>query len=95
LKVYDALLSLVRHKTINDLTARQLVVLMACRERNRTIRDLAEEMNVAKPAVTRAVDKLADYNLVVRKDDPDDRRSIFVVIRPSGVKYLRDTVGIE
>ena len=43
-----------------DLTARQLGVLITCytQDGQHTVRGLAEEFNVSKPAITRALDRL-------------------------------------
>lgn len=84
--VRTALLRLVRNG--NDLTARQLLALILCGEEPRTIRGLAETLNVSKPAITRAVDRLAEANYVKRADDPNDRRSVLVNITAAGRKFV-------
>ena len=43
-----------------------------------TVRDLAATLNISKPAITRALDKLSDLQLVRRKKDEEDRRSVLV-----------------
>lgn len=43
-----------------------------------TVRGLATELEVAKPIITRALDKLGALDLAQRKDDPRDRRSVLV-----------------
>jgi DNA-binding MarR family transcriptional regulator len=40
--------------------------------------------------VTRAIDRLEALNLVLRADDPIDRRSVLVKRTPTGSAYLRD-----
>jgi DNA-binding MarR family transcriptional regulator len=72
-----------------DITLRQLFVLFACVARTRTVRWLAAEMRIVKPAVTRAVDRLADENYVKRMPDGEDRRSILIGIRPRGLDFVR------
>src|SRR6476660_1464944 len=63
-----------------DLTARQLGVFLTCylEGEAQTVRGLAAKLNVAKPAITRALDRLAEFDLVRRKQDPLDRRSVLV-----------------
>jgi len=43
-----------------------------------TVRGLAAELNILKPAITRALDRLGEFGLFRRKPDETDRRSIEV-----------------
>ena len=43
-----------------------------------TVRGLSEILNVSKPAITRALDRLGVLDLVRRKPDEADRRSVLV-----------------
>ncbi len=78
-----------------DLTARQLGVLLivALEAGPHTVRGLAERLNVAKPAVTRALDALARHDFVRRRPDEDDLRSVFVERTPSGTGFLRELMA--
>jgi DNA-binding transcriptional regulator GbsR (MarR family) len=62
-----------------DLSARQLGVFLTSylEAEAQTVRGLAANLNVSKPAITRALDRLTEFDLVRRKTDPLDRRSIF------------------
>jgi len=75
-----------------DLTARQLAVLLCVymTAPPHTVRGLARELVLRKPAVTRALDRLEDLGLVRRKTDPDDRRSILVQRTVRGSVFLSD-----
>jgi DNA-binding MarR family transcriptional regulator len=75
-----------------DLTARQLAVFLICylQSEAQTVRGLAANLEVAKPAVTRALDRLAEFDLVRRKVDPLDRRSVLVQRTMAGSGFLRD-----
>ena len=81
---HSALLKIVREG--DDMTMRQMCVLLGCRDKVRTVRDLSEELNVAKPAITRAADRLEEAALLRRKKDPEDRRSVLLEITASGRK---------
>src|SRR6202035_3082934 len=61
-----------------DLSARQMGVFLTSYLENeaQTVRGLAANLHVSKPAITRALDRLAEFDLVRRKTDPQDRRSI-------------------
>jgi DNA-binding MarR family transcriptional regulator len=73
-------------------SARQLGVFLTCylNEGGHTVRGLAAELNVSKPAITRALDRLGELDLARRKVDPLDRRSVLVQRTPKGSAFLRD-----
>ena len=75
-----------------DLSARQLGVFLTCylEEEAQTVRGLAAKLRVSKPAITRALDRLAEFDLVRRKTDPLDRRSVLVQRTAAGMAYLRE-----
>jgi DNA-binding MarR family transcriptional regulator len=75
-----------------DLTARQLGVFMTCylETEAQTVRGLAAELGVSKPAITRALDRLSEFDLVRRKADPMDRRSVLVQRTATGMAFLRE-----
>lgn len=75
-----------------DLSARQLGVFLTCylRDGGHTVRGLAADLNVSKPAITRALDRLSEFDLVRRKTDPLDRRSVLVQRTMAGAGFLRD-----
>lgn len=91
----DTVVALVR-KDGADLSARQLSVFLTCylREGGHTVRGLAAELNVSKPAITRALDRLSELDLARRKIDPLDRRSVIVQRTPRGAAFLRDLRNI-
>ncbi len=59
-----------------DLSARQLAVLLMVHLEDslHTVRGMAARLEVAKPAITRALDRLEEFDLVARRMDPRDRR---------------------
>jgi DNA-binding MarR family transcriptional regulator len=75
-----------------DLSARQLGVFLTCylEPEAQTVRGLAAKLGVSKPAITRALDRLTEFELVKRKTDPLDRRSVLVQRTPAGMGFLRD-----
>ena len=79
-----------------DLSARQLGVFLTCylHDGPHTVRGLAAELNVSKPAITRALDRLGELELARRKIDPLDRRSVLVQRTLKGAAFLRDLRGI-
>lgn len=91
----DTIVSLVRQDG-PDLSARQFGVFLTCylETEAQTVRGLASALDVSKPVISRALDRLADFDLVRRKADPDDRRSVLVQRTPAGNSYLKDIRGI-
>ena len=87
----DTIVALVRRDGA-DLSARQLGVFLTCylQDGAHTVRGLAAELNVSKPAITRALDRLSELELARRKVDPMDRRSVLVQRTLKGAAFLRD-----
>ncbi|MDD2862091.1 MAG: MarR family transcriptional regulator [Acidiphilium sp.] len=87
----DTIVALVRRDGV-DLSARQLGVFLTCylNEGAHTVRGLAGQLNVSKPAITRALDRLSDLDLARRKVDPADRRSVLVQRTTKGSAFLRE-----
>lgn len=79
-----------------DLSARQMAVLLTVymTEQPHTVRGLAEILNVSKPAITRAIDRLGEFGLVRRKSDPRDRRSVIIQRTVKGSVYLAEFAEI-
>jgi DNA-binding MarR family transcriptional regulator len=91
----ETVVSLVRRDG-PDLSARQLGVFLTCylHDGGHTVRGLAADLNVSKPAITRALDRLGELDLARRKVDPLDRRSVLVQRTLKGAAFLRDLRSI-
>lgn len=87
----DTIVSLVRRDG-PDLSARQLGVFLTVylSPGPHTVRGLAQDLNVSKPAITRALDRLGELDLARRKVDMMDRRSVLVQRTLKGSVFLRD-----
>ncbi len=79
-----------------DLTTRQLAVLLhvALEPPPHTVRGLAEALQISKPAVTRALDRLGTAGFLLRQRDPRDRRSVLVCVTPPGQDFLAELDGL-
>jgi DNA-binding MarR family transcriptional regulator len=79
-----------------DLSLRALSVFLKCYldEGHHTVSDLARELNIGKPAITRALDRLEELDLARRKEDPSDRRRIFVRRTVKGAAFLHELRGM-
>jgi DNA-binding MarR family transcriptional regulator len=91
----DTVVSLVRRDGA-DLSARQLAVFLTCYldDGGHTVRGLAGQLNISKPAITRALDRLGNLDLARRKIDPADRRSVLVQRTSKGAAFLREIRSI-
>ncbi len=75
-----------------DLSARQMSLLLTVylTPAPHTVRGLAELLKVSKPAITRAVNRLSELELVRRKPDPVDKRSVHIQRTVRGSVFLRE-----
>ncbi|MCQ2914583.1 MAG: MarR family transcriptional regulator [Alphaproteobacteria bacterium] len=80
-----------------DLSARQMAILLHIylHEGPHTVKDLATNLNISKPAVTRALDKLSGLGFVKRHVNEKDRRIVLLERTIMGAKFatlLGDTI---
>ncbi len=75
-----------------DLSARQMAMLLSVylTPPPHTVRGMAKSLNVSKPAVTRAINRLSELGLVRRKPDETDRRSVLIHRTVKGSVFLRE-----
>ncbi len=75
-----------------DLSARQMALLLTVylTPPPHTVRGLATTLNISKPAITRALDRLTEFGLVKRKVDDQDRRSVLIQRTVKGSVFLRE-----
>ncbi|WP_422125365.1 MarR family transcriptional regulator [Sphingobium arseniciresistens] len=73
-----------------DLTNRQMALMMTIyiMPGPHTVRGLAERLNVSKPVITRALNKLSALSYLRRERDAADRRNIFVTQTAKGAQFL-------
>lgn len=75
-----------------DLSARQLALLLTVymTPPPHTVRGLAQILNVSKPAITRALDRLGRLGFIRRKRDAADRRNVLVQRTVKGSVFLHE-----
>ena len=86
-----AIVALVRREGA-DLSTRQIGVFLICYLETdaQTVRGLAAKLNISRTAICRALNRLSEFDLVHRKTDPLDRRSVLVQRTAIGAGFLRD-----
>jgi DNA-binding MarR family transcriptional regulator len=80
------------NRSLPDLTTRQFALFLEVylAPPPHTVRGLARTLNMSKPAVTRAVDRLEKLEFVRRKTDEADKRSVLVQRSVKGSVFLRE-----
>jgi DNA-binding MarR family transcriptional regulator len=75
-----------------DLTNRQMALLMLVYldPGPHTVRGLARALNVSKPVVTRALNRLGTLGYLRRQRDDSDKRNIFVARTSEGAEFLAE-----
>lgn len=75
-----------------DLTNRQMALLMLVYLNSgpHTVRGLARALNVSKPVVTRALNRLGGLGYLRRERDDKDRRNIYVTRTTEGATFLEE-----
>jgi DNA-binding MarR family transcriptional regulator len=88
---WDALAGSVRGDG-PDLSARQMAILLTVyiKEGPHTVRGLAAGLNISKPAVTRALDRLAELKFTHRVKDEQDRRNVLIQRTVRGSAFLSE-----
>ena len=81
---------------VAGLTPPQYVVLGALSERDRQpLKDLADAAHCTRATITGIVDVLERKGLVTRQPNPDDRRSMLVVLTEEGRDLQRSTPTLD
>lgn len=75
-----------------DLTNRQMALLLVVylKPGPHTVRGLAAMLNVSKPVITRALNRLGTLGYLRRQRDNSDKRNIFVARTFEGAEFLDD-----
>ncbi len=91
----DVCLAMVRDDA-PDLSARQLAILLTVYldPPPHTVRGLAAKLGVTKPVITRALNAMGRYNLLMRRRDPNDRRNVLIHRTVEGALYLDHLAGL-
>jgi DNA-binding MarR family transcriptional regulator len=55
------------------------------------IKELAEALDMSSSAATQLVDVLVQSDFVLRREDPEDRRSVQLELSPKGKKHIETT----
>jgi len=75
-----------------DLSSRQMALMLTAylEEGPHTVRGLASYLNISKPAISRALDRLGELGFVKRRRDEKDKRNVLVQRTVKGSIFLVD-----
>ncbi|MEP3247713.1 MAG: MarR family transcriptional regulator [Sneathiella sp.] len=92
LKLWEQSLTELVRREGPDLSARQMAIMLIVYldEPPHTVRGIAARLQISKPAVTRALDTLGKMDLLKRRPDERDKRSITVARTVKGSVYLSE-----
>jgi len=72
------------------ITTTQFHTLRRIKTGNASVTELAEEMHVSCPSVSRTVDELAESGLIERIRNANDRRVLLLKLTPKGEQLFED-----
>lgn len=77
-----------------DLSARQLALMLTVylQDGDHTVRGLAGVLNISKPAISRALDRLSTLQFIKRCRDEKDKRNVLVERTLEGSAFLTQLV---
>lgn len=88
----DLLIDLCASKA-GTMTIRQLAILAKLRDGRQDFGEVARELRLPAPALTRACDRLEEFGLVFRVENPRDRRKIFIGLTKQGRAFCARYLG--
>lgn len=78
------------------VTATQSFVLLDLLDHDgSSVKDIAARIQLDSPAVTGVIDRLFKENLVDRKEDPSDRRSLQIFLTPVGHRLVEKLIPVS
>lgn len=79
-----------------DLSVRQMALLLTVylTQPPHTVRGLAAALDISKPAITRALDRLGEFGLIRRRTDDADKRNVLVQRTVKGSVFLADVAQL-
>jgi DNA-binding MarR family transcriptional regulator len=96
LKLWQGALAASVSRDGPDLSGRQMAILLSIylSPPPHTVRGLAAELDISKPAVTRALDALGKLDFTRRKRDESDKRSVLVQRTVKGSVFLSEFAAL-
>jgi DNA-binding MarR family transcriptional regulator len=91
--MHNSMLNLTRFARENGYSMSQLMALnFISRKGPCGITDLGEEMGISSPAASQLLDRLVQHKLILRTEDPKDRRSKLVALTDKGQQIITESL---
>ena len=94
---FHAIRNITKNKSLHlgdksRITHSQWFVLTMIEHFNKkSVKDIAEAMEMSSSAATQRVDRLVQGGYVIRQEDPEDRRLVQLELSPKGKKHIAAT----
>jgi DNA-binding MarR family transcriptional regulator len=77
----------------SGLSISQLGALMQLRKHSAGVSDLGDDLGVTNAAASQMLDRLVQQELIIRSEDPDDRRGKKIVLTDKGRRIIEESIG--
>ena len=93
---HRSMVGLAAHAKENGLSMAQLAALVHVRKLGScAVTDLSDDLGVTSAAVSQMVDRLVQGGLVLREEDPDDRRARRIELTRKGYEVMTSTMEVR
>jgi DNA-binding MarR family transcriptional regulator len=83
---------LIRHSKANGLSMPQLGAMFRIQRGADSVSDLGEELGVTSAAASQMLERLVQLGLILRTENPHDRRVKMIVLTDKGQRALREAL---
>ena len=84
-----------RFSKLGITLGQSFVLFYLLEEEGSSVKDIAAAVQLDSPAVTGLIDRLIKQELVLRQEDPRDRRSIQIFLTPEGRRIAEEATTIS
>ncbi len=89
--MFQKMQSVIRYSKTSGFSMSHIGALMHLHNTGASdVSGLGDKLGITYPAVSQMLDRLVDEDLIMRTEDPDDRRSKKIVLTENGTKTLQD-----
>jgi len=87
--------TLIHYLKENDLSMSQIGALFQINHGKSNVSDLGERLGISKAAVSQMLDRLVEEELILRSEDPHDRRFKEIILTDKGCRIIQDSVRVR
>ena len=82
----------LRYSKESGLSMSQIVALFRVHKAQSSVSDLSEDLGISNAAASQMLERLVQQDLILRSEDPRDRRVKQIVLTEKGCQALRDSI---